>query len=260
MRLLPPKAIRSPLLLTLLVLLSVQAQGRELKMVFASYTPPYVFQSPVDNRPGILVEIVQQALADAGHTVKPLFLPLGRGFQLLEEKRVDGITISKRALGLEAHYSDFCIEYQNFAIGLHNRPLPIKGISDLRGLSIIAFQKADVYLGKEFANAVADNPHYVEMANQENQVHMLLKGRIDLAVMDRSIFQFYRNKLISEGEVSREVGVHFYDLFEPSRYRGAFADKEIRDSFNQGLKKLRESGAYQAIYTKYIHDFFVYRK
>ncbi len=258
----PPltKTILFPLFLAFLLLFSVQAQGRELKMVFASYTPPYVFQSPVDNRPGILVEIVQQALADAGHTVKPLFLPLGRGFQLLEEKRVDGITISKRALGLDAYYSDYCIEYHNFAIGLESRPLPIKRVSDLRGLSIIAFQKADVYLGKEFANVVASNPNYVEMANQENQVHMLLKGRIDLAVMDRSIFQFFQNKLISEREVSSEVGVHYYELFEPSRYRGAFADKEIRDSFNKGLKKLRESGAYQAIYTKYIHDFFVYRK
>lgn len=255
----PNKIILPPLLLAFLFHFSTLVQARELKIVFASYTPPYVFQSPIDNRPGILVEIVQQALAEAGHTIEPLFLPLGRGFQLLEEKRVDAITISKNTLGLDAHYSDYCIEYHNFAIGLESRPFPIERIPDLRGLSIVAFQKADVYLGEAFAKTVADNPQYVEMANQENQVHMLLKGRIDLAIMDRSIFQFYQNKLVSEGEVSGDVRVRFYDLFEPSRYRGAFADREIRDSFNQGLRKLRESGAYQAIYTKYIHDFFVYR-
>ena len=228
-------------------------------MVFASYTPPYVFQPPIADKPGILVEIVQQALADSGHTVKPVFLPLGRGFQLLEEKRVDAITISTPSLGLNAYYSDICIEYHNFAIGLENHPFPIEHISDLHGLSIIAFQKANIYLGKEFANAVADNPRYVELANQENQVHMLLKGRIDLAVMDQSIFQFYRSKLLSEGEASSDVQVRFYELFEPSRYRVAFADEDVRDSFNEGLKRLRDSGDYQAIYDKYTRDYFVYR-
>lgn len=236
-----------------------QAQAGELKVVFSSYTPPYVFQSTEELAPGILVEIVQEAFAGTGYTIKPVFLPLGRGFKLLEEGKVDGLSISTTELGLNAYYSDISIEYHNFAIGLADRALEISSTEDLRGKSIIAFQKADTYLGSAFAAAVAGNPDYIEMANQENQVHMLLKGRIDLAVMDRSIFMYYRNKLIREGKVDDGVKYRLFDLFSPSRYRAAFHDEAIRDLFNRGLKRLHESAQYEAIYTKYIHDFYVYR-
>ncbi len=234
-------------------------QARELKVVFSSYTPPYVFQGGNEARPGILVDIVQQAFAGTDYTIKPVFLPLGRGFKLLEEKKIDVISISRRRLGVKAFYSDYSIAYHNFAIGLESRRMPIEQVSDLKGRSIIAFQKADVYLGDEFKAAIAGNPDYIEMANQENQVHMLLKGRIDIAVMDRSIFEFYRNKLVNEGQVSPDVKAHFYNLFEPSRYRAAFADEQVRDQFNRGLKRLREAGGYEAIYDKYLRDYFVFR-
>ncbi len=234
-------------------------QAGELKVVFSSYTPPYVFQASESEAPGILVEIVQQAFAGTEYTIEPVFLPLGRGFKLLEEGKVDGLSISTVDLNLKAHYSDISIEYHNFAIGLEGVAQQIDAIDDLKGKSIIAFQKADTYLGDAFAAAVSGNPDYIEMANQENQVHMLLKGRIDLAIMDRSIFMYYRNKLIREGKVEAEANYRLYDLFAPSRYRAAFHDEKVRDLFNRGLQRLRESGQYEAIYTKYIHDFYVYR-
>lgn len=236
------------------------AEARELSIVFSSYTPPYVFQSKTGEKPGILVEIIQQSLIGADHSIKPMFLPLGRDVKLLEEKKVDGVSVSQRKLGLKAHYSDYHIQYHNFAIGLEAKQLPIRRISDLKGRSIIAFQKADTYLGDEFKAMVANNPNYSEMANQENQVHMLLKGRIDIAVMDKSIFQFYRNKLINEGKITADIMVRFYNLFEPSRYRAAFSDKTVRDQFNQGLERLKKSGDYNAIYDKYLLDYFVYQK
>lgn len=252
---------------TCCLLFVMQAQSRELKIIFSSYTPPYVFQGELNERfqaevseqPGILVEIVQRAFAGSGYMVKPVFLPLGRGFKLLEEGKVDGISISMHKLELDAYYSDFSIEYHNFAIGLEKSDLQINSMEELQEKSIIAFQKADTYLGEAFASAVKGNPNYIEMANQENQVHMLLLGRTDLAVMDRSIFMYYRNKLIKEGKLSPEVNYRLYDIFEPSRYRAAFSDETVRDTFNLGLKRLRESGEYEAIYKKYIHDFYVYR-
>lgn len=253
------KWILTILLFGLITSYAAASPPHELKVIFSSSTPPFVFQTSDAERPGILVEIVQQALAPYGYTVKPVFLPLGRGFQLLDEKKVDGISISTKKLGLKAHYSDITITYHNFAIGLASHPQDITEIADLKGRSIIAFQKARTYLGEEFASAVKGNPNYVEMADQENQVHMLLKGRIDVAVMDLSIFQFYRNKLLSEGQIPAGAEPVLYDMFPPSRYRAAFAEAEVRDRYNEGLRKLRESGAYQAIYDKYINDYFVYR-
>ena len=238
---------------------AVAAEARDLKVIFSSYTPPYVFQASEETGPGILVEIFQRAFAGSDYSLKPVFLPLGRGFKLLEEGKVDGLSISTVDLNLKAHYSDISIEYHNFAIGLAQRELQINKVEDLKGKSLIAFQKADTYLGAPFAAAVKGNPNYIEIANQENQVHMLLLGRTDLAVMDRSIFMYYRNKLIKEGKIAPEVDYRLYDLFEPSRYRAAFYDEAVRDAFNSGLRRLRDSGEYEAIYTKYIHDFYVYR-
>ena len=257
----------APFVVAFCLLITAPAEARELKIIFSSYTPPYVFQDGVNEphqsgtgeKPGILVELVQQAFAGTDYTVKPVFLPLGRGFKLLEEGKVDGISISTLELALDAHYSDFSIEYHNFAIGLEERGLQVKSVEDLKGKSVIAFQKADTYLGDAFAAAVKENPDYIEMANQENQVHMLLLGRTDLAVMDRSIFMYYRNKLIKEGKLSPDSNYRLYDLFEPSRYRAAFYDESVRDAFNSGLRRLRESGEYEAIYKKYIYDFYVYR-
>ncbi len=85
---------------------------------------------------------------------------------------------------------------------------------------------------------------------------MLLSGRTDVAIMNKSIFRFYKNKLISEGKVSAKVAVVLDNLFEPTRYRTAFIDHHIRDAFNQGLKILRESGRYDEIYENYIDKYF----
>ena len=42
-------------------------------------------------------------------------------------------------------------------------------------------------------------------------------------------------------------------MFTPSHYPLIFADKDVRDAFNRGLKRLRESGQYEAIIAKYSH-------
>ena len=152
------------------------------------------------------------------------------------------------------------MQYHNFAITLTHRKLPIKKIADLNGLNVIAFLRASRYLGLEFGAFVKDNGNYIEIANQERQVFMLLTGKTDVAVMDESIFRFYHTKLISEKKVSAHIKVQFNDLFAPSRYRTAFIDSTIRDHFNQGLAQLKANGGYRGIYEKYTRNYFNIRQ
>jgi polar amino acid transport system substrate-binding protein len=230
--------------------------ARELKIIFSQYTPPYVFEEG----DGIVVDIVREALKASGHTVVPVYAPIGRGFELFAEQRVDGTAIIRENSGLAANYSDEFMQYHNRAFTLKSRQHRLNTLEDFKDKSVIAFQNANKYLGEDFGRAVAKNPHYKEIANQETQTLMLLLGRIDVVVMDESIFRFYREKLISEGKASRSTEYEVFALFPPTPYKTAFIDAMIRDEFNRELKIMRNDGRYEAIYRKYIDEYFTIKR
>jgi polar amino acid transport system substrate-binding protein len=231
-------------------------QARELKIIFSQYTPPYVFE----NDEGIVVDIVREALKARGYSVVPVYVPIGRGFELFANKRVDGTAIIRENSGLKANYSDDFMQYHNRAFGLKSRQLKIRKLADLRDKSVVGFQNGYKYLGEDFGRVVANNPNYKEMANQETQTLMLLLGRIDVAVMDESIFRFYREKLIAEGKAPSTAEYEIFPLFPPTPYKTAFIDAKVRDDFNRELSIMRRDGRYEAIYRKYIDEYFVVKQ
>jgi polar amino acid transport system substrate-binding protein len=237
-------------------LMSAQVSAEELKIVFGQYTPPYVFEDGT----GIVVDITRGALESSGHKVTPVYAPLGRVLRLFAEKQVDGSTVIQEGSGLKAEYSDDFMRYHNRAFVLKSRNLSIRNLGELRGKSIIAFQTATKYLGEEFARAVAGNPNYRELAQQDAQVNMLLLGRTDIAVMDESIFRYYREKLISEGKADRNQEYVGFDIFPPTPYKAAFRDAKIRDDFNKGIAAMQKDGRYDAIYRRYIDQYFAVKK
>lgn len=244
------------LLVIFLSLASNQLFARELKIIFSQYTPPYVFE----NDTGIVVDIVRTAFEFAGYTVKPVYVPIGRGIKLFSEKQVDGTTIIQESSGLKGFYSDYFMQYHNFAFSLKSRKLAIRKLGDLKGKSVVAFQSADKYLGEEFGQLAASNPNYKEIAQQEAQTQMLLLGRVDIAVMDESIFRYYREQLISEGKADRSQEYESFNLFPPTPYKAAFNEAKVRDTFNKGIAAMRKDGRYDAIYRKYTEQYFAIKK
>jgi len=243
-------------LFNLLLLLCCATNGivsaAELRIIFSQYTPPYVFE----DGSGIVVDIVRSALETGGYTVKPVYVPIERGFRMFAEHQVDGTTIIQESSGLKAEYSENFMQYHNRAFVLMSRNIVISNISDLKDKSVVAFQNANKYLGEEFGRVVAGNKRYKEMAQQEAQTHMLLLGRIDVAVMDESIFRYYRQKLIAEGKADQTQKYVGYDIFPPTPYKAAFIDPSMRDSFNKGIEVMRKDGRYEAIYRKYTEQYF----
>ena len=141
-----------------------------------------------------------------------------------------------------------------------SRGLSIRSVADLKDKSVIAFQNADRYLGQEFGRMAAGNRQYKEMAQQEAQTHMLLLGRIDVAVMDESIFRYYRQKLIAERKAEQAQEYVGHDIFPPTPYKAAFVDRKIRDNFNRAIAVMRKDGRYEAIYRKYNEQYRSSRK
>ena len=64
---------------------------------------------------------------------------------------------------------------------------------------------------------------------------MLLLGRIDVAIMDESIFRYYHQKLIAERQVEPGQEVISYDIFPPTRFKAAFTDPAVRDGFDKAI-------------------------
>lgn len=238
------KAIK--LLLVLLVLCS-SAYAKEIKVAVGLALPPYIIQ---EKNAGMEIDVVAQALADSGHTLKPVYVPMARVPVAMEDGSVDAAMTINEASGIKAAFSDSHITYQNFAISLSKNGYKVEKVEDLGKYSIAAFQNATMYLGDKYKAMAAANKRYNELADQAKQNKMLYTGRADFVVGDRNIFNYYNADVKKEGvDVSQPVTYH--DLFPPTPYKVAFRDPAIRDAFNAALKKMRADGRYDAIMKKY---------
>jgi polar amino acid transport system substrate-binding protein len=229
-----------------------------LIIAFGQDKPPFVFGQ---EKRGIEIDIVREALKIKGYTFAIEHMPNNRlQIALLGAKsNVDGVAgVRKKEDG--TYYSDDFITFENFAITKKETGIVIKNISDLKGLTIVAWQAAYKDLGKEFENLFSPMPpynspyfnkQYRELASQENQNKMFWAGRADVIVVDKTIFEFYRKTLSNQFDTSKEVV--YYGIFpELTHFQVAFKDKQTRDDFNEGLKYIKEKGIYQKLIDNYI--------
>lgn len=176
-------------------------------------------------------------------------MPFARVKRELKNREVDGALTITPDSGIKAFYSDNHIVCRNVAISLKKNRFNIRGIQDLKDKSVLAFQDATLYLGKDFASMAKQNPNYREIAKQQLQINLIYSNRVDVIVLDKNIFYYHRKQ---NDMVDTSQPVDIWAIFPPSPFSVAFVDKKVRDDFNEGLKQLRESGRYDQIVNKYI--------
>ena len=217
--------------------------AKELQVVFGDSLPPYV----IPKKSGIELDILKKALNFKGYEVVPVFLPSARLTKTIKEGKYDAYALVNENLGIKNVFlSNEYIKYENIVVSIID--FNIKNINDLKGKSIIAFQNASIYLGKEFESMSKGNKNYKELASQEAQVASLMNGRVDLIILDKKIFQYY----LKNSKLFKPSHYILYDIFPSTSYKVAFKDKEIRDDFNEGLKLMKSSGEYEKIIKKYV--------
>jgi polar amino acid transport system substrate-binding protein len=87
----------------------------------------------------------------------------------------------------------------------------------------------------------------VEFADQRSQVRSFWAGEGEVAVIDRSIFNYFSKEM---GHSMDEVALH--DLFPPvTHFRVGFEDAALRDEFDQGIARLCREGAYAELLRRY---------
>ena len=225
---------------------SACAEPKELTFAVGLALAPY--NIPEKNR-GIELDIVRESLAMKGYRIKTKYVPFARRIREIEQGEVDGVLTVNENSDLDVYLSDQHIVCENVAVSLEKKNFKIEKIADLKDKSILTFQNAKKYLGKEFVAAAESSPDYREISKQELQINLLYGDRVDVIVLDKRIFYYHKknNKLVDTTQP-----IDMFYIFEKVPFCVGFVDKRVRDDFNEGLKKLLESGRYDEIVNKYI--------
>ena len=208
--------------------------------------PPYVIEK---KNTGFELELVKSVFKELGYSLNFVYVPFGRSNTLIKSGKVDvALTMNKKMDLSGLVLSEPYIIYQNAAISLKGRALRINNVAELRHHTIVGFQNASIVLGRDYRFAAERSQLYVELPDQRKQVEMLLKGKVDIVVMDINIFNYLSREFMGQ---SHMPNVDIHRLFPSTPYRMAFIDKNLKDRFNQELKKFKKSAGYQNLLNEY---------
>lgn len=233
-------------LLVMAVASNSRAAAPEVRVGMGLTKPPYIMES---GKEGIEVEIAEQALAAAGFKMVGVQLPPARGLAMQRAGQLDVLLTVDEGIGGNDYFSAPYVYFQNVAITLAARNLPIRRIEDLSGYSVAAFQNANVILGERFKAVVENHPDYKEYSQQIIQNNLLFTGHVDVVVGDRRIFRYLSTRLDPKIDANQAITIH--PIFPPSPRKAVFRDPELRDRFNAGLKIIQNNGVYDAILKKH---------
>ncbi|CCQ10951.1 ABC-type amino acid transport/signal transduction systems, periplasmic component/domain [Pseudoalteromonas luteoviolacea B = ATCC 29581] len=207
------------------------------------FVPPYVIQQ---DDSGIQLEIIKAALQIQGYKdLKFVYMSNKRAEHAITARMVDVVVNLPVSYEGRLFSSEPLLDYQNIAVTLKANGYQIQSIQDLRGYGVVAFQNAQTFLGQEYRLAANYFRSYEEVINQEAQVELLMKGWADVIVLERRIFEFYLAQY-AKHDLPKEVSVH--PIFSSSPRPIYFVSETTRDAFNRGLKQIKETGQYQAIF------------
>ena len=226
---------------------SFATSKRPLRIATQESTAPFVMP---DRQSGLSVDIVREALHLEGYDVTLTFLPSPRMVEALTTGKIDAaFPLRSSHLNDSIYASDSHITFSNVAVSLEENRTTIRNLDDLAKCRVDAFLGASKWLPQEFRNMAAANPNYAEQNDQKAQVASFFARRDKVVVLEKHIFEYYAHK---GGCNPLRLRYVIHDILPPAHLAVAFADKKLRDAFNSGLRKLRESGRYDVIVRKYV--------
>lgn len=240
-----------PLLVLFCLLAATPALAGELQTAIGLSLPPYII---ADENRGMEYDVAKEAMAKAGYTLSPKYVPFARVRKSLEDKSVAAALTVNKAMNIEGIcLTQPSITYQNVAVTLKDAGIAIDSVEDLGEYTMIGFQGATDILGPAFKAQAEKSPDYNEVPDQEKQVQMLFLGRTQVFVGDINIFKYFRQALADAGkDVGAEVEIH--EIFEPTPYAIGFVDEAACKDVDAALTQLRESGRHEEILNSYVQQ------
>ncbi len=227
-------------------------KGVSVRMAFGEKIPPFCFPQTAS---GIEVDVFREALALRGHTLQPLFFPFARVPLAFKAGTVDATMtdLGQDLAQYGGHHGDTAVVYDNVLITLRERALKLRKPRDLDGLRVVSFPGALARF-PAWLEPVRAAGRYSEINDQAVHVRLLMLGRCDLVLSDRTIFRYFVKQAAKDpaGVAVKPVDEQDFTLVNPLDYRPVFRSTAVRDDFNAGLRQLKVSGRYQAIYDHYL--------
>lgn len=222
--------------------ISEQSTQQPIVVAASASLPPYVIE---DTNSGIQLEILKAAFKSQGiSNIEIQYMSNKRAELQLMQGEVDIALNFPPVLTPRVYKSDVLLNYQNVAVSLASKELKINSIYDLAGKSVLAFQNATNFIEAPFKSVTNILRSYEEVVNQKAQVDHLMKGWVDVIILERRVFLYYFEKYKQSGHVKPFV-VHA--IFKEAPRPAFFYSKSLKNTFNLGLGEIIESGEYQAI-------------
>jgi polar amino acid transport system substrate-binding protein len=240
--------------LCLLASLSLAASARPDNLIAVSQgkRPPFSFRDAQGNAAGIEIDVVTEALRRAGHDVTFHETP---NVRLLPFRDGDGVDLAVSVRGADgggAYFSDEFITFENVAISRRDKHIVLRSIADLDRHSFAIWQNGWRDLGPAFEARYRPDasgrfpPNYYQPTNQQAQNKMFWLGRVDVIVVDKQIFEWYRKQLSTE--FNTQVALDYHAIFPANTgFKVAFRDRALRDAFNRALHSMRKDHSYARI-------------
>jgi polar amino acid transport system substrate-binding protein len=220
----------------------VQAKA-ELTVLTGLDKPPYIM---LNSNSGYELELLKLLTKKMGYDVVFLHVPNARIINLMLEGKADIATLQKEEPDSPLLYSRPYISYQNVAVSRADRGIQLSQLAQLTPYRVVAFHNARFLLGQDFQQITTQISSYQEVANQRQQLQMLMLERCDVVLMDRNILRYYATEAGHSPQLYTEAA-----LFSPSLYSAAFINKKLRDKFNQALAELQQEPAFIQLQLKY---------
>lgn len=212
----------------------------------ATYAP-FEFQGPQQQIMGFEIELFEAIAREAGLTIQFLNTPWEGIFtQLLNGDRdvvVSAVTITEERKKTLAFSEPYFEARQLIAVASNSKVQNLKDLKNLK-TAVQTATTGDEILQKLFGKSHLNLKRFesIPLALKE-----LENGSVDAVVADNGVVMNYvknnsqKFKLIEDNTAPKE---YYGFALRPS-------DGELITKINQGLKKVKESGAYQEIYKKY---------
>ena len=225
---------------------------RVVTMSFAETNAPYAWVKDGHVR-GLEFDIMTAALGLAGYRLQAVARPYTRLSKVLVDEKIDGVT------GLHPnelpgyHFSQPYMSYENYAIVRKDGAVNPQTVEDMLAHSVVAWRGAFEILDLEHrapqSFVAAYEKSYLEFADQAMTYKYFWNRRSEVLLSDRHIYETYVRE---HPDTAKDApAVTYLRLFPENFVQAAFRSKEVRDAFDQGLQRFKESGDYQRLVDYY---------
>lgn len=239
-----------------LILVGRCADAADLTVGFNIDRPPYVYLDAAGSVAGIEVEVARAVLARLGYGMKSRALSKSRMLPALKGRQADIIMSVHGRDEPGVYYSDGVVEYWNIAVSRQADRIRLASAADLDQYRFVIWQRGWADLGPAFAARYRPDAqgrfrnNYFQSSTQDAQARVFWARRVEVMVVDRLVFQWYRRQLAATMNTDDDVDYH--NIFpHPTVFAAALADRDLRDRFNAALKAMRADGGYQNIVNRY---------